>query len=107
MLYFYEVEIPGQYNNIEIMFEYLIDKNFQGKYVNINLSSLINIEISPIYINLSKKDITFKLEKPEEYKKILESFIEYFSYKDIIFKKELLYKLFHNEKKLYIENIFL
>ena len=106
-LYFYEFEIPNKFDEIDIMIKYKLNNNFQGKYIKKQLSSLINIDISPIYIELDKKSITYKITSPEEHIKLLGSFIDYFSCKEISLKKEFLNKLFHNEKELYIKNIFL
>ena len=81
------------------------NNNFNGKYIERNINLLINIDISPI--ELDKTNITYKLSNPEEYKKILECFIEFFSSKEINVKKEFLYKLFLNEKKIiYLKFIF-
>ena len=104
-LYFYEIEIPNELNDLKIIFKYNEDNNnFNGKYIERNINFLINIDISPIDLEYN---IAYKLYYPEEYKKLLECFIEFFSCKDINVKKEFLYKLFLNQKKLYIENLFL
>ena len=104
-LYFYELEIPNELNELKIILKYNEDNNnFNGKYIERNLNLLINIDISPINL---ESNIAYKLYYPEEYKKLLECFIEFFSCKDINVKKEFLYKLFLNQKKLYIDNLFL
>ena len=106
ILYFYEIEIPNEFNDLKIMLKYNEqNNNFNGKYIERNINLLINIDISPI--ELDKTNITYKLSNPEEYKKILECFIEFFSSKEINVKKEFLYKLFLNEKKIiYLKFIF-
>ena len=107
-LYFYEIEIPNEFNDLKIMLKYNENNNnYQCKCIERNINLLINIDISPIYLELDKNNITYKLSNFEEYKKILEYFVEFFSCKEINVKKEFLCKLFHNKKKLYIENLFL
>ena len=103
-LYFYELEIPNELNDLKIILKYNEDNNnFNGKYIERNINLLINIDISPIDL---EANIAYKLSNQEEYKKLLECFIEFFSCKDINVKKEFLYKLFLNQKKLYIDNLF-
>ena len=107
-LYFYEIEIPYEFNELKIILKYNENNNnYQCKCIERNTNLLINIDISPIYLELDKTNITYKLSNFEEYKKILEYFIEFFSCKEINVKKEFLCKLFNNKKKLYIENLFL
>ena len=73
-LYFYEIEIPNELNNLILKYNES-NNNFSGKCIERNINLLMNIDISPIGL---ESNISYKLYYPEEYKKLLDCFIEFF-----------------------------